>query len=387
MRESPAMPLRLTYALMLFCFASISSARVVLSLYALDVGAQPAAVGVLVATFYVFPLLLSWPVGRYSDRVGSRWLLLLGTVCGTAGMMVPFFVRGLAALYVAGLMIGFAFTFYNLLLQNLVGLLSRPSERSRNFSTAALVGASTNFIGPLLAGFAVDQSGHVGACLYVAALSLTAAVLLAVWGRVLPGGTRHAQATGSAREMLAAPGMWRILATSSLVQVGQDLFQFYIPVYGHGIGLSGSAIGAVLASFAAAVFVVRFVMPRLVARFGEERLLVHSFYFAAAGFAAVPFFTGAVALAIVAFVFGLGMGCGQPVTTMMLFSRSPEGRSGETLGLRQVVNNVLRVSAPTLFGLVASGYGLFPVFWINALMMAAGGWLTRSENRQRPTRE
>jgi hypothetical protein len=26
---------------------------------------------------------------------------------------------------------------------------------------------------------------------------------------------------------------------------------------------------------------------------------------------------------------------------------------------------------------VASAFGLFPVFWINALMMAAGGWLTR----------
>jgi MFS family permease len=169
------------------------------------------------------------------------------------------------------------------------------------------------------------------------------------------------------------------------VQVGQDLFQFYIPVYGHGIGMSGSAIGAVLATFAIAVFVVRFVMPRLVARLGEERLLAYSFYFAAAGFAGVPFFTSPVALAMVAFIFGLGMGCGQPVTTMMLFSRSAEGRSGETLGLRQVVNNVMRVSAPTLFGFVATGFGLFPVFWINALMMAAGGWLTRSGSARGPT--
>jgi predicted MFS family arabinose efflux permease len=187
--------------------------------------------------------------------------------------------------------------------------------------------------------------------------------------------------------MLAEPGIWRILATSSLMQVGQDLFQFYIPVYGHGIGLSGSAIGAVLAAFAVAIFVVRFAMPRLIARLGEERMLAYSFYLAAAGFAAVPFFTSVVPLAIVAFVFGLGMGCGQPVTTMMLFTRSAEGRSGETLGLRQVVNNALRVSAPTLFGFVASGFGLFPVFWINALMMAAGGWLTRSGSRQGPAQE
>ena len=67
-------PLYLTFALMTCCFSSISSARVILSLNALELGATPSAVGLLVATFYTFPLLLSWPVGVLSDRLGSRWL-------------------------------------------------------------------------------------------------------------------------------------------------------------------------------------------------------------------------------------------------------------------------------------------------------------------------
>jgi MFS family permease len=71
------------------------------------------------------------------------------------------------------------------------------------------------------------------------------------------------------------------------------------------------------------------------------------------------------------------MGCGQPITTLLIFGRSVEGRSGATFGLRQSVNNVMRVSAPVVFGSVASAFGLLPVFWINALMMAGGGWLTR----------
>jgi predicted MFS family arabinose efflux permease len=362
---------------MLFCFASISSARVVLTLYALNLGAQPSAVGLLVATFYAFPLVLSWPIGIVSDRIGSRGLLLFGSICGTCGMLVPYFVRELPALYVAGTLIGLSFAFYNVLLQNLVGLLSQPQEHARNFSNSSLIGAATNFIGPLLAGFAIDYSGNAVACLYVASLSLAAAVLLALWGGVLPGGTRHAAAAGSIRDTLADKGIVRILVISGLVQVGQDLYQFYIPIYGHAIGFSGSAIGAVLATFAVAAFVVRFGMPRLILRLGEERLLAYSFYLAAMGFLLVPFFGSAVALGMVSFMFGLGMGCGQPVTTMLIFSRSAAGRSGETLGLRQSVNNVMRVSGPALFGFVASAFGLFPVFWINALMMAAGGWLTR----------
>src|ERR1022692_3444109 len=111
---------------MLFCFSSNTSTRVVLSLYALDLGAQPSVVGLLVATLYVFPVALSWPVGVLSDRVGSRWLLLGGTAFGGTGILIPYFVHDLAALYIAASMIGVAFSLYNVLLQNLVGLLSKP---------------------------------------------------------------------------------------------------------------------------------------------------------------------------------------------------------------------------------------------------------------------
>ena len=370
-------PLYLTFTLMLFGFGSISSARVALSLYALDLGASASAVGILVGSLYVFPLLISWPVGRYSDRVGSRWLLLLGAACGGGAMLIPYFVRELAALYVASTLLGISFTLYNVLLPNLVGLLSEPNERPRNFSNASLVGATTLFAGPLLAGIAIDLSGHAAACLYLVTLSAAAGVVLVAWGGMLPGGGRCAESAGSIRDTLADPAMLRILATSSLVQVGQDLYQFYIPVYGYGIGLSASAIGGLLATLAAASFVVRFFLPWLVARLGDERVLAFSFYVTAIGFGLVPFFESVVMLAVVSFLFGLGMGCGQPITTMLIFSRSAAGRSGETLGLRQSVNNAMRVSGPAVFGFVATAFGLPPVFWISAIMMGGGGILSR----------
>jgi MFS family permease len=371
-------PLYLTFALMLFCFGSISAARVAFSLYALQLGASASAVGIVVATLYIFPLLISWPVGRYSDRVGSRWLLMFGAFCGMCAMLIPFFVHEIAALYVAGTLLGISFSLYNVLLQNLVGVLSEPHERARNFSNSSLIGATTNLAGPLFAGIAIDHAGPPYACLYLATLSLAAGAVLVIWGKILPGGSGRAPSAGGLRETLADRGMLRILGTSSLVQVGQDLFQFYIPVYGYGIGLSASAIGGVLATFAAASFFVRFIMPRLVARFGEETVLGYSFSLAMIGFVLAPLFHNVVALGLISFMFGLGMGCGQPITTMLIFSRCAEGRSGETLGLRQTVNNLMRVSSPPVFGLIASGFGLPAVFWISALMMGGGTMLTRS---------
>lgn len=369
---------------MLFCFGSISAARVALALYALALDASPTAVGILVGTLYIVPLLFSWPVGRYSDRVGSRSLLLFGALNGIGAMLIPYFLPQLAYLYVASILLGISFTVYNVLLPNLVGLLSNPEERARNFSNASLVGATTMFLGPLLAGFAIDLSSHALACVFLAMLPVASLALLLAWGAALPGGSPLHGAAGSMRDTLADRGMLRHLASSSLVQVAQDLYQFYIPVYGHAIGLSASAIGGLLSTVAAASFAVRLVLARLVSRLGDETVLAYSFGFVALGFALVPFFEGAVALGLISFLFGLGMGCGQPITTMLIFSRSAQGRSGETLGLRQSVNNVLRVSGPALFGVVATAFGLPAVFWLSGAIMGAGGLLAHPRRSASP---
>ena len=65
--------------------------------------------------------------------------------------------------------------------------------------------------------------------------------MLVMWGKALPGGSGHAASAGSVRDTLNDPAIVKILITSSLVQVGQDLYQFYMPIYGHSIGLSASA--------------------------------------------------------------------------------------------------------------------------------------------------
>lgn len=158
------MPLYLTFALAFLGFVSLSAARVVLSLYALSLGAHPFAVGVLAAMFYVFPLLLSWLVGTLADRFGSRWLLLFGAACGAIGLLVPYFARGLSALYVAAAMSGLSLAFYNVIVQNLVGILSKPQERVQSFSNFSLVGATTNFVGPLIAGFSIDLLSRLSWC-------------------------------------------------------------------------------------------------------------------------------------------------------------------------------------------------------------------------------
>lgn len=375
------MPLYLTFTFAFLGFTCISAARVVLSLYALDLGAQPFEVGVLISMFYAFPLLFSWPIGALSDRVKPQWPLLFGALGGVLGMSIPYFWHAMPALYIAAALSGLALAILHVLAQNLVGLLSAPAERARNFGNFSMIGASTNFVGPLVAGLAIDHTNKFAACLFVVAIWAISAALILARGELLPTNKRVAGPSTHILETLRDRKTWRMLATSSLAQLGTDIFQFYLPIHGHAAGLSATAIGTVLAAFAVASFAVRSVLTRLVTRFGEERLLAWSFYIGAVSFALVPFCHSALPLALVSFVFGCGMGCGQPITLMLMYSHSPPGRTGETLGVRLTVNNLMRVLGPMVFGSVGSMLGLLGVFGINALVMAAGGVLALPPRR------
>lgn len=372
------MSIYFTFALAVFLLTSVRAGRVVLALDALQLGAQPLQVGILAATFSVLPMLCSWQAGKLADRYGSRWPLMLGAACGACGIAVPYFHPELPALYVAAAMNGFAFAFYNVALQNLVGLQAPPGRRVQHFNNFGLVQSVVFFFAPLLAGFSIDHMGFGASFLSLALITVAPVLMLAVWGAELPKRAPEAPAKAGAVALGDGLPQWRVLAISSLSVTGIDLYMFYMPIYGHGLGFSASTIGVVLALFSGAGFVMRALMTRVLSRFSEGQVLAAAFYVGAASLMLVPLFHNVVVLALLSFTFGLGMASGQPIVMMLTFSNSAEGRSGEALGLRVTVNHLTRVISPVIFGSIGSAFGMFPAFWINALMLACGGALVRT---------
>jgi len=377
------MSVNFVVALALFNMASVRAGRVLLTLYAIKLGAQPIAIGMLAATFSVIPILFSWASGRWSDRFGSRWLLLIGVVGSSSGLLLPYFVPSLESVFIAGLLSGLSMTFCNVSLQNLVGLMSGVENRARNFGNYTLAGSFAAFIGPLIAGFSIDQAGYDHACLIVVALAIVPVSMLVARGSELPGGSREATPAGNLWHALMLPGVWPVLAASCMGQTAGDFFQFYMPVYAHDAGLSASAIGIVLAVYSAATFVARIFLPHLIRHSGEQKVLVYAFVLAALALMLVPAFHGAVLLALISFLIGLGMGCTAPITMMLMFTRSAEGRSGEAMGLRLTADNLTRLVGPMLFGAIASAAGLAAVFWLNALMLGSGSLFARRSSARR----
>src|SRR5689334_3389151 len=78
----------------------VRGGRVLLTLYALALGAQPLTVGFLAATWSVIPLLVVLPAGKLADRFGSQWLLILGGAGCGIGLLISFVFPGLTAIFI-----------------------------------------------------------------------------------------------------------------------------------------------------------------------------------------------------------------------------------------------------------------------------------------------
>ncbi len=379
------MNINLVFLIALCNILTFRGSKVLISLFAIELGAAQFYIGTLIAMYSVFPLLLALYAGKLTDRLGVRTPMLCGSAGVAAGLSLPFLFPAIPALYASAALIGASHVFYNVAVQNLVGILSAGVEgHTRNFSNYGLVVATGGLLGPLAAGFSIDYFGHATSYLYLAMVPLMSVLILVFAskpGRLRPEKSVEEERVADARSLLANAPLRRTLITGGIVLTGTDLFQFYMPIYGHAIGLSASAIGVVISLFAAASFVVRLVMPALVKRWGEDAVFVWSLSLGAATYMMFPLFESAVLLGAAAFALGLGMGCGQPLSMILIYGRAPQGRSGEALGLRLTINNLMHIAVPLVFGTIGSVLGVAPVFIANSLLLAGGGVLVRSQTK------
>jgi len=359
--------------------------RVVMALFAIKLGASPFAIGLMIALYSVPPLCFGVYTGRITDRYGVRKPMVLGAVLCIVGLLLPYLWPTIAALYFSAATVGLSFMFYTVAVQNLTGAWGPREQRAKNFSTLSIGYSISGLLGPVLAGHAIDYAGHQVTYLVFALSGLVPLAFLLGYRPLREfEPPKSAAQSGNAMELLRQPELRKVLINSALVVSGWDLYMFYLPIYGDSIGMSASRIGTILGVFAAATFIMRFSMPFLTARWPAREILSVSMFICAVLFIAFPFVRDVWILSALSFGIGLALGCGQPITLLMCYNRSPEGRSGEVTGIRFALNHLTHSVVPVTAGALASFFGLGPVFLINAAILAYSGHLTRTVRATAP---
>lgn len=404
MLRSPLLPIFLTVFVDVL---GLTLMLPLLPLYTEHLGGTPLTVGLLIAS-YAFCQLISGPIlGRASDRVGRKPVLLVSQ----AGTFVGFLVIGLApriglALHVPALAILFVgriidgFTAGNLsIAQAYISDVTRPENRTRAFALIGIAFGSGFLIGPAISGvlahrFEMGTPAFAAASLSMLSIILTATLLPRNPVRPdedgVPGASAHAGTESSAvsgasgiQRPAPPPGGGRSLAFGKFFSrplPRRRLLEFFAFTLSFSTLIGGLAlflerrfgfnvenVGWVFA-FSGLIggFIQGGIIGRLVKRYGEARLALSGFVTMAIGYCLLGLaYRIPLLLALVA-ISGFGVAVTRPALTTLITRSVGRDETGAALGVSQSLSSVAQMVGAPIAGLLIQ-HG-----WLAAYGLAAG---------------
>jgi MFS transporter, DHA1 family, tetracycline resistance protein len=356
MLRSPLLPIFLTV------FVDVLGLTLVLPLlpfYAEHFGASPFVVGTLAASYAVCQLISGPILGRASDRLGRKPVLLVSQ-CGTlAAFLMLGFADSLVMLFIGRIIDGF--TAGNLsIAQAYISDVTTSKNRTRSFALIGIAFGTGFLIGPVISGVLAHRYGYSAPFFVAAALSLTSIVVTAT---LLPAKPRRAEP--SSPDIDVPPAGERSLSFGrffSRTLPRRRLLQFF------AFSLSFSALLSGLSLFLErrfsfnvrdASFIFGFsgligmiiqggLIGRLVKRLGESRLTLVGFITMGIGYGLLGFVYTLPALLVLVAIGGFGSSVTRPSITTMLTKSVGRGEQGAALGLSQSLASIAQMTAPLI---------------------------------------
>ncbi len=361
-RSSPLIPIFLIVVVDVLGLAIILP---LLPFYAEKLGASPTTVGLLVSTYAVCQLIAGPLLGRMSDQVGRKRLLLVSQVGTFIGFIVLAYAQTLWVVFLARIIDGV--TAGNLsLAQAYISDVTKPEERTKAFGLIGIAFGIGFLIGPALAGL-LSVYGYQYPIFAAAALSATS--VFTTW-RLLPSvNTASPDAAKDRRLSLLDWGNYvRYFRQPGLAPL---LWQFAAFIFGFSAFMSGFAlfaerrftwdgqpfgpkqVGLVYAYFGfLAIILQGGLLGRLSKRFGDRMLVKAGFVTAIAGFAGLGFSYTVPQLLLASTFCSFGTGALRPALTSLITQHAGRSEQGSVLGLTQSLMSIAQIVAPFVAGLM-----------------------------------
>ena len=340
-----------------------------LPFYAEKLGASPSQVGWLVGVYALCQLFSGPLLGRMSDHVGRKPLLIVSQIGTLIGFLITAFAGTLWVVFLGRIIDGA--TAGNLsLAQAYISDVTKPAERAKSFGVIGIAFGLGFLIGPAISGLLSHFDYRLP--IFAAALMSFTSILATTFllpsvknvhrvqsGPSGPVGRRLSLVQwGDYGRYFKQPGLGTLLVqflvfTFSFAMFVSALALFverritwhgkpfgpeqtgYVWAYAGllGIGLQGPALG------------------RLVKRFGEHALNRTGFAAYVVGYSMLAFAHSIPWLLLSTTVLALG-GLVRPTLTSMITQKTSREEQGTVLGLTQSLTSVSQIVGPPLAGLL-----------------------------------
>lgn len=149
-----------------------------LALYAASVGIPAWQIGVILGVQLVSIVFIKPVMGRVSDRVGRRRVIVPGLFVGAASVVLLPYVPNFIGLAALSLVFGFGFATVTSSTAALVADLTKDGRYGSSMGVLRTVMDVGQSIGPVLTGFMVGVAGYDSAFTLLAAILVAAALML-----------------------------------------------------------------------------------------------------------------------------------------------------------------------------------------------------------------
>ena len=394
MLRSPLLPIFLT---VLVDVLGLTLMLPLLPFYAEHFGASPLVVTILGASYAACQLVSGPLLGRLSDRVGRKPVLLVSQVGTLCGFLLIGGATGLPMLFLGRMVDGG--TAGNLsIAQAYISDVTKPENRTRAFGLIGIAFGTGFLVGPAISGIMAHRFGFAAPAYAAAALSSVSILLTAT---LLPGRAQlaalkaeHGEALSSATphgapppagdrsfafgKLLARPLPRRRLLqffcfTTSFATLtgGLALFLERQP-FTSGLHFNVESTGYVFMASGLVGGAVQGVLGRLVKRLGEARLALIGFLAMAAAYPLLGTVHAIPPLAVVIVLGAFGAAVVRPCMTTLITRSVGRGEQGAALGTSQSLASISQIVGQPLAGMLIE-HGLNPYHGVAAGFFALVG--------------
>ena len=352
-----------------------SLVRVTISYRAVELGLSLVWLGLIAATFAIFPILIAVRVGRFIDRgydTRTAWigaLIFALSMTGFALWPTP------GGLLLFSTVMGFGHIMLMASHQMICVRAAGPKSLEAVFGNFMVVTAIGQGFGPYVVGWmggsaAIPPTQPLFVIATGFAVTALAFTLMMKPARMASASKDESDVVPIS-QILRIPGLVAVITAGVVMVAASDTVVVYIPLLGAERNIDVHDVGLLLTVRAAASMVARLFYARMVAAFGRWPLMIAGTFVCGLGYAAIaapiPLWAMHVAIAAMGFSFGLAT----TLSITIVVDMTTVSARGTTNSLRIMSNRAGQFVLPFGAGLVAAVAGLSGLFGLLAIAIAA----------------
>lgn len=345
----------------------------ILGVYAERYGASGFEVGWLFASFSLAQFVMAPVLGRLSDRIGRKPVIVISLVGTAVGSLVTGLAGSLWMLFVGRALDGASGASLSVA-QAAVADIAPPDGRPQMVGMLGAAFGVGFVLGPAIGGLSALGGPHVP---FFVAAAIAAVNAVAAWIR-LPETRDAAQpasapAASSGRRFAAVTPMLRQLAlVGFLATFAFVAFETTFSLFGSArFDLTeGSASLVFLCVGVVLVVVQGGLFGRVSAAVGVERLYRGGLALVVVGLAVLATASSWLVLALALLLLSVGQGVASPALTELVNRFAPAGRRGEAMGVQQSAGAVARIAGPPIAGAMFDGVGVWSPMVMGSVVAA-----------------